>query len=141
MTCYFTRSNLKSKKSQKRQKLLALPPERLGAPCGLCGEDSAYCTAKRKDGRTICENCYRKNSVESQATRKKWIWEHKEAYGCTLCEEGDPKCLDYHHMNPEKKKFSIGSVSSSVPNKAIQIEIAKCIILCANCHRKVEAAK
>lgn len=97
--------------------------------------------SKRKDGKYLCENCYRKINMTTEATRKKWIWEHKRECGCTLCDEDDAKCLDYHHMNPKKKKFSIGSVSSSVPTTAIQIEIAKCIVLCANCHRKIEAVK
>jgi hypothetical protein len=72
--------------------------------------------------------------------KKQWLWDHKAAVGCVTCGENNPKCLDYHHLYPDKKKFSIGSVPSSIPTYAIIIEMKKCVVLCANCHRKVEVA-
>lgn len=140
MACYFNRNSLDNKKNHKRRKKLIMAPEREADPCALCGEASVYCTTRRKDDRYVCENCYRKKYILNEATRKKWLWEHKAENGCVLCEEDDPRCLDYHHMDPSKKKFSIGSVSSSIPNSAFEIEIRKCVVICANCHRKVEAA-
>ena len=136
----FPRCNLPSRKRQPRKQQLTLPPQKLTHPCAGCGEESAYCVHKRKSGRYYCENCYRKMSVVQIAHKKQWLWDHKASEGCVLCGEDDPRCLDYHHEQPDKKKFSIGSVSSSIPTHAIRIEMKKCVVICANCHRKVEVA-
>lgn len=57
--------------------------------------------------------------------------------GCALC--GYNKCsraLDYHHI--EKKSFSLSRKGiKGHTNKEIADEIAKCILLCANCHREL----
>lgn len=140
MKQYFPRCDIPKGKQSVTQASLELPPPRLTNPCRACGEDSAYCTHKRKDNTFLCENCYRKQNVVAIAKKKKWLWEHKAKVGCVLCKENDPRCLDYHHLYPHKKKFSIGSVPSSIPDKAFAIEMKKCVVICANCHRQVEIA-
>ena len=42
-------------------------------------------------------------------------------------------CLDFHHINPNEKEFNMIQVCRSFSR--IAIEICKCTILCANCHR------
>lgn len=123
-----------------RQVELVLPPPSIGKSCASCGENSTYCVHRRDHDIMLCENCYRKQHTSDIAKQKRWLWDHKEGAGCVICREHNPRCLDYHHVHPEKKKFSIGSVSTSIPNYAIQIEMRKCVVLCANCHRKVEVA-
>jgi formylmethanofuran dehydrogenase subunit E len=141
MKNHLPRCDLSKKKNQRHGPApLKMPPIRLGDPCIRCGERSVYCTHKRHDSRYLCENCYRKRLATTITKKKKWLWDHKEAVGCVTCGESNPKCLDYHHLYPDKKKFSIGSVPSSIPTYAIIIEMKKCVVLCANCHRKVEAA-
>ena len=57
--------------------------------------------------------------------------------GCAIC--GYDKCdraLDFHHVNPEDKKFQIRVTHMS--NKNLIAEITKCILLCANCHMEIE---
>jgi len=49
--------------------------------------------------------------------------------------------IDFHHINPKKKKYNIAEMLSSlafnIPNKEIVFkEIKKCIVLCSNCHRE-----
>lgn len=137
----FPRCNLPKARNRSGVDTLTVPPHVAAIhPCYTCGETSAYCTHKRKDHRYICENCYRKSNPVQITKRKQWLWEHKASEGCVLCDENDPICLDYHHTNPRKKKFSIGSISSSIPDQAIVIEMKKCVVICANCHRKVEVA-
>ena len=54
---------------------------------------------------------------------------------CKICKESNPVALDFHHLSD--KKFEISKVSSSRCSfKHIMNEISKCILLCANCHRK-----
>lgn len=61
-----------------------------------------------------------------------------KAGGCTRCPENHPACLDFHHLDPTIKEFSI-SGQRGCSLETLQAEIAKCIVLCANCHRKEHA--
>ncbi len=45
--------------------------------------------------------------------------------------------MDFHHMDPSSKEFSIGS-SSSLSFSKLLAEAKKCILLCKNCHAEVE---
>jgi predicted HNH restriction endonuclease len=71
--------------------------------------------------------------------RRKEIRERAIAYlggACTIC--GYNKCsaaYDFHHPNPLEKDFSISARMTSW--EAIAVELKKCILLCANCHREV----
>ena len=58
--------------------------------------------------------------------------------GCSLCDESEPCCLSAHHLDPDKKEFSLGIAvrTKKSPNR-VRRELAKCICLCENCHRKV----
>jgi len=69
--------------------------------------------------------------------RKIWLAEFKKSHSCELCGESHPSCIDFHHRTPEAKRFGIGENSKGKCLKTLQAEIAKCQILCANCHRKI----
>ena len=57
--------------------------------------------------------------------------------GCELCGYNEhPAALDYDHIDPSQKEFSIGEAIGQAQGKQrILDEIAKCRVLCANCHR------
>jgi hypothetical protein len=55
---------------------------------------------------------------------------------CKNCGETNPVTFDFHHVDESKKDFTI-SGSHMRKWTTILAEIDKCIILCANCHRKV----
>ena len=44
----------------------------------------------------------------------------------------DPVCMDFHHIEP--KKFDIGRCGH-YPTGTLKAEIAKCMVICSNCHR------
>lgn len=67
------------------------------------------------------------------ARTREWVWDAKAAQGCATCGEGRPQCLDFHHREPADKKFVIGSAGSR-SRKVIETEMAKCVVLCRNCH-------
>jgi len=59
---------------------------------------------------------------------------------CQQCGEADPACLDFHHRDPSHKIFSVAFLASQGYSiDRIMAEIEKCDLLCANCHRKLEA--
>jgi hypothetical protein len=64
----------------------------------------------------------------------------KHVSGCFFCKENDPICLDFHHKDSTNKQYTISKMINSHKNWiCIQLEIDKCIVICANCHRKVHA--
>lgn len=58
--------------------------------------------------------------------------------GCVVCGEHDPIVLDFHHRDPAEKSENVKSMSDRTEAK-VRAEIAKCVVLCANCHRRVHA--
>lgn len=48
--------------------------------------------------------------------------------------------LDLHHVDPETKVFGIGEKGYTRSWKAVKAEADKCVLVCANCHREIEAS-
>ncbi|QGA80951.1 homing endonuclease associated repeat-containing protein [Candidatus Nanohalobium constans] len=67
---------------------------------------------------------------------KKWFKSYKSNFECEKCGEDHRACLDFHHT--ENKEASVTDLVSrkNTSKKRIKEEIEKCIVLCANCHRK-----
>ena len=64
---------------------------------------------------------------------------YKSTLSCTLCGEAETCCLDFHHLESDKKDFNVSSRSRYVSLTKLKKEIEKCVVLCSNCHRKVHA--
>jgi len=47
--------------------------------------------------------------------------------------------LDLHHIDPREKDFALGQKGYTRSWVKIREELDKCILLCATCHREVEA--
>lgn len=63
--------------------------------------------------------------------------ELKKGLKCEFCGEDHPACLDFHHRDPNEKEFSIANGMMRKSFEKIKQEIAKCSVLCSNCHRKL----
>jgi len=56
---------------------------------------------------------------------------------CVICNyDRCIKGFDFHHLDPSKKDFTIGS-NSSIAWEKIKNEIEKCILVCCRCHREI----
>jgi hypothetical protein len=69
---------------------------------------------------------------------KSYLKTIKNQSGCIRCGEHDPNCLDYHHLDPTQKLFHLGDVRGR-SLREIDTEVLKCVVICANCHRKLHA--
>lgn len=68
---------------------------------------------------------------------QQWMFELKQTLKCNRCPESHWACLDFHHTDPATKDIALSHVSQMGWGKEkIFAEIAKCEVLCANCHRK-----
>lgn len=63
----------------------------------------------------------------------------KKEYGCAICDENDPTCLDFHHWDPSTKKGLVPRLLKDRRTGQAALEIKKCVVICANCHRKHHA--
>lgn len=96
--------------------------------------------------RAYAREYYKRNPqrwIEKNKKRKKEIYkfisEYKRKNGCKLCDENEPVALDFHHIN-KNKEINLAHAQTRMWGKTrILKEINKCVVLCANCHRKVEA--
>jgi len=68
------------------------------------------------------------------------IFEYLLKHSCITCGEKDPIVLEFDHREPKKKEFCIAKALHEVPRlQRVLDEIAKCDILCANCHKRKTA--
>lgn len=87
---------------------------------------------------TYCKTCTKDVSKLRQQTVKQKCIEYK-GDKCEICNYN--KCqgaLEFHHIDPTKKDFTIAHKSHSF-NDLIKQELDKCILVCANCHREIHA--
>ena len=81
------------------------------------------------------------NSYEQQKTRgllRKWEIIQKRGGKCEICGYNENlSAIEFHHRNPEEKEFSIDMRSfSNTKLETLQLELNKCDMICANCHRE-----
>lgn len=81
----------------------------------------------------------RKELLKRQRIATKELVTSSKASGCRRCGISNPVVLEFHHRDPLTKKFAISGAKNRSILTVMQ-EIAKCDVLCANCHR-LEHAK
>ena len=75
------------------------------------------------------------NNVVKARGKEKWEL-YKGSLKCARCDESHIACMDFHHLDPAEKEYEVSKlVGNGMYTKAYK-EIKKCIVLCANCHRK-----
>jgi hypothetical protein len=66
--------------------------------------------------------------------RTTYLIEYSRSHPCVDCGETDPVVLEFDHL--ADKSFNIGQALPYRRWKAVLDEIAKCEVVCANCHRR-----
>lgn len=70
-----------------------------------------------------------------QNANAKFVFDYLCSHPCVICGETDPVVLEFDHIVQQDKEFCI-STARSFSLGRIKTEIAKCRVLCANCHRR-----
>lgn len=98
----------------------------------------------------LCGNCHRlRHALEdadlkefiAQTTERgrrnaKWLANYKKGKKCNRCVERRGECLDFHHVDRKEKKCNVSRMAASGYSIAVlEQEIAKCELICSNCHR------
>lgn len=123
--------------------------------CNVCNEEKSLksFSLNGKGKRNYrCKECqktlskahYRKNKKKYRAAmthlrerRRAFVVEYKKGKPCADCkQEFHPAVMEFDHLQYEGKEASISNLVNSMRSEqAILDEIAKCELVCANCHR------
>lgn len=99
--------------------------------CIECWKEIRKISYEKNKKTTLIRN--KKNKKKNRS----WYINYKSTLKCSKCPENHPSCLDFHHEDPTIKEVEISRMINSTSSlETIKKEIDKCIILCANCHRK-----
>lgn len=100
--------------------------------CGTTEDKQAFVK-----GRNRCKLCYNKYFYSKRNKRRTVVNELKRNKPCHDCGKSfHPIAMDYDHINPAEKEDDVAMlIDLCVSMKRITDEIAKCELVCANCHR------
>lgn len=100
--------------------------------CKVCKRDYQGGHQKHKE---ICDSC---RTSEIRKLRKKELIEYKGGK-CKICHYNKcQKALQFHHINPENKKFGISNTGIT-KIEILKEEADKCVLVCSNCHVEIHA--
>ena len=120
--------------------------------CGLNKNEDEFTKTKYGGLASWCNSCKREKArkwysenkqkvlVKQKKNREKrgeWFIEYKKTLKCSECGENHPAVLDFHHLDPSEKEFNLSDQIWCRKKEDVISEINKCIVLCANCHRKL----
>lgn len=84
-----------------------------------------------------------KNNAKNYRLKRRTLLKQKAVVykggKCVKC--GYEKCnqaLEFHHINPIEKDFSIAG-NYNISWERIKCELDKCILVCSNCHKEIHA--
>jgi len=81
---------------------------------------------------------WRERNLKRRKERKVWFLEVTKGIKCLLCGEKERCCLVFHHKDTKSKDGNVSKLLTDLRSKEkILKEISKCVVLCANCHRKL----
>lgn len=134
-----------------------------GRLCGVCGvvkpfEEFSWRRKERGQRQNMCKACRkayhrehylakRQRYVDQAAARNKALYvertkfliEYFSTHPCVDCGEADPVVLEFDHLRD--KEFDVCAGLPYRNWQSILDEIAKCDVVCRNCHRRRESRR
>ena len=101
--------------------------------CNCCQKDFKY-----KDGQIqLCSNCKRKSKrLAYRISAANYKNNVCEICGIKRNTIDDLEIFDFHHKDKSNKSFELSDNIESKNWDIVKQELDKCVMLCANCHRK-----
>ncbi len=127
------------------------------ATCGALKDESEYYWRDKRIGKRwgTCKDCQReqrrqwyhknKESHKERIQKRKenavreareYVWKYLSTHPCVDCGESDPIVLEFDHIRGKKKREIASLAGQGYSVHAIKDEISKCVVRCANCHRR-----
>ena len=78
-----------------------------------------------------------KKDYHAKLRARMWVWAYLLEHPCVDCGENDIRVLEFDHRNPAEKTAAISRmVADRFSVDRIKVEVEKCDVRCANCHRR-----
>lgn len=111
---------------------------RYGRVCGHCKKlvplEGYYPSARRRR-MWVCKDCERLKYQVIYARNKAFCNGYKLILGCADCGyRGHPTALEFDHLPGFKKLYQVSYMVGAASMPLLKAEIAKCEVVCANCH-------
>ncbi len=104
-----------------------------GPWCKMHGEETEFYLYVGSSAK--CKICEKKRIAQYRRNTKKRLMIDMQVTGCSACHrQYPPGCMQWHHVDPAKKEFSIGARGNIKAYSKVLQEAAKCDAVCANCH-------
>lgn len=96
-----------------------------------------YVAKGKEKGQSLCKSCFNNYCIKRwQETKIKAI--QYKGNKCVDCDVPHPEypsdVYEFHHLNKKEKDFNWTQLRLKSWDK-IKLELDKCVLLCANCHR------
>lgn len=124
-----------------------LRDKRFGIGKGVFSRSWSQISSEIQKCEVVCRSCHRKrtalrannykvSAIPPTRAGQKYILEYLSDHPCVRCGESDRAMLEFHHRHDEYKVGAIAFlVNRKRPLEVIEKEVAKCDVLCANCHQ------
>lgn len=133
-----------------------------GSPdsCGVAAVAGITCrsSASNRHGDGLqwwCRSCFaayfrdrgdahRRQSYAARLARQRalrgQVLDHLRHHPCVVCGEADPVVLEFDHLDEKIASISV-LMSRAATRSAVEAEIARCEVVCTNCHRRRTATR
>ena len=136
---WLARYGLKTSRSQRLAATRAAREAGATSVQASCDRHGDVTLVQRPGGGFRCHRC-RNDAVVAHRRRVKSVLVAEAGGACRACGyAGSAAALQFHHLDPADKEFSIAGQGVTRSMARARAEAAKCMLLCANCHAEVEA--
>lgn len=81
----------------------------------------------------------KERNIVQRTLIREYIWTYLNQHPCLDCGEKDPLVLEFDHR--ENKLMAVSTLVTNNSLEKVIIEIQKCDVRCANCHRRKTAVQ
>jgi hypothetical protein len=122
-------------KSNSRRLNLYDGDNKLCADCGHWKPLTDFYVSSKGYPSGYCRSCYSVNYRGQYKNMKERAVAYKGGV-CQDCTRKFPSCVfDFHHLDPTQKDMKLGGNFKKHDWEDLTVELDKCVLLCANCHR------
>jgi hypothetical protein len=115
----------------------AEPGKKICSRCKLPHDNDNFYKKGKDNLQPYCKSCHNQIFSQRWTDRKIWAISYKGSK-CNDCNISYPETpyqvFDFHHLEPNHKDMDWSKIRLTSKDKMI-VELDKCVLLCANCHR------